>query len=130
MTKDPEPSLSAADFEKKKLFENTDSPNTVLNKTRAVDQNIDIAFGDEVPDLNAKDTWLEILSVCRASFAISSILVPPSEIAYSSTKHTTFDAVFKDPAVDPALLNELDRTVLHDAVLNIAMVWREVWKTF
>lgn len=117
-------------FEKKKLFKNTDSPHSVLNSARAVDQPIGITFGDEVPDLIARDTWLEMLSVCRASFAISSILVPPSEIAYSSTKHTTFDAVFNHPGVDPGLLNELDKAVLHDAALNIAMVWREVWKTF
>ncbi|MEJ1367213.1 MAG: hypothetical protein RPU34_02200 [Candidatus Sedimenticola sp. (ex Thyasira tokunagai)] len=117
-------------FEKKKLFENTDSSNTILNKARVVDQSINITFGDVVPDLIARDTWLEMLSVCRSSFAISSILVPPSKIAYNSTKHTTFNAVFKGPAVDSTLLGELDKVVLHDAVLNIAMVWREVWKTF
>lgn len=117
-------------FEKKKLFETTDTPYKILQKARSVDQNIGIEFTNEVPDIIASDTWLEILSVCRASFVISSILVSPEEIPYGSRRHTTYDAVFKGPGVDPQLLDDLDKTVLHDAVLNIAMVWKEVWKKF
>ncbi len=117
-------------FDKKKLLETTDSPHTVLKKARSVDQNIGIQFTNEVPDIIADDTWLEILSVCRASFAISSILVDPEVIPYGSRKHTTFETVFKDPGVDAQLLEDLDRAVLHDAVLNIAMIWKEVWNRF
>jgi hypothetical protein len=117
-------------FDKKKLFENSDSPHTVLKRAREIDQNTGIQFSNDIPDIIAKDTWLEILSVCRASFAISSILVPPAVIPYGSRKHTTFDEVFNGAGVDVHLLEELDQTVLHDAVLNIAIMWKEVWTKF
>jgi len=117
-------------FDKKKLFENTDSVNRVLSQARSVDQNIGITFDGVVPDLIARDTWLEILSICRASFAVSSILVPPADIPYNSTRLTTFNIVFNTDDESREMLQALDKVVLHDAVLNIAMVWNEVWKTF
>ncbi|MEW8143420.1 MAG: hypothetical protein AB2776_18680 [Candidatus Thiodiazotropha endolucinida] len=117
-------------FDKKKLFANTDSLQTVLKKSKAVDEKLGIKFDSQIPDIIANDTWLEILSVCRASFAISSILVPPSVIPYGSRRHTTFDSVFSGSGVDAKLLADLNRTVLHDAVMNIAMIWKEVWDKF
>jgi len=115
-------------FEKKKLLATTDSPHTILKRAREVDQKIGLEFTDEVPELNAKDLWQEIIYLCRGSFAISSILVPPDVIPYKSKKRTTFDTVFKDSSVE--LLTALDRAALHDSVLNIAIAWKNVWKTF
>lgn len=117
-------------FDKSKLLKTTDATKAILSKARAVDQDLGIQFSNNVPDIIADDTWLEMLSVCRASFAISSIVVPPNIIPYGSKKNTTFDAVFSGSGVDEQLLNDLDKTVLHDAVLNIAMVWKEVWAKF
>lgn len=117
-------------FDKGQLLETTDTPQAILDKARAIDQDLGIQFSNVVPDLIADDTWLEMLSVCRASFVVSSIVVPPEIIPYGSKKCTTFDAVFSGPDVDEELLDDLDRTVLHDAVLNIAMVWNEVWAKF
>ena len=117
-------------FEKKKLLKTTDSPHTILKQSREVDQKIGVQFADNVPDLNAKDLWQEVVYLCRGSFTVSSILVPPTRISYRSKTHTTYDAVFKSRNVSPDLLPTLDQAVLHDSVLNIAMAWKNMWKTF
>ena len=73
----------------------------------------------------------EALKALDSEFnAVSSILVPPARISYRSKKHTTYDAAFKSPDASPDLLPALDQAVLHDSVLNIAMAWKNVWKTF
>lgn len=124
-------SLCGTYFGKKKLLVTQDSPHTILKRARAVDEKIGIRFTSDVPALNAKDLWQEVIYLCRASFAISSILVPPSKIAYgASRKRTTFDAIFKDQDAPEELLPDLDKAVLHDSVLNIAMAWKDVWATF
>lgn len=117
-------------FDKNRLLKTTDTAQTILKKARAVDQELGIQFEDDVPKIIAGDTWLEILSVCRGSFAISNILVSPDIIPYGSKKRTTFKTVFEAPSVDVQLLENLDKAVLHDAVLNIAMIWKEVWAKF
>lgn len=117
-------------FNKKKLLETADSPHAILNTSRLVDSKVDIEFDNVVPKLKEKDTWLEVLSLCRASFAVASILIPPSTIAYSSNALTSFDKVFKGDEVDEALLPALNAAVLHDAVLNIAVIWKAVWARF
>jgi len=43
---------------------------------------------------------------------------------------TSFDDVFLSDNADPELLPDLNQAVAHDAVLNIAMIWKEVWSTF
>jgi len=116
-------------FEKSKLTANTDTPYKVLKAARAVDSKFDITFDSSVPDLVSGDTWLEMMFVCRAAFAMASIIANPTDFPYSSTKLTKFKDVF-DPAVVPELLDDLDKAVMHDAVLNIAIIWKEVWSTF
>ncbi|MFC1748822.1 hypothetical protein ACFL2V_08440 [Pseudomonadota bacterium] len=117
-------------FDKKKLLVCTESANKVLEQARAVDEKIKVTFDNKVPKLKEKDTWLEVLGLCRASFAVASILVPKSNIAYSSSALTTFKKVFKGPDVDEAFLPAVDAAVLHDAVLNIAIVWKAIWARF
>lgn len=117
-------------FEKKKLLENNDSPTKILRQAREVDQHIGIEFGPEIPGLKARDLWLEVVYLCRASFAISSTLVPPSLIPYGSKRHTSFDDVFYGPDVSPDLLGDLDRAILHDSVINIAIAWKAIWGVF
>jgi hypothetical protein len=74
--------LAGTYFEKKKLCSTTDSPTRIIKQAKTVDQNLGIQFVNEVPDIGAGDTWLEVLNVCRASFAISSIVVTPLAISY------------------------------------------------
>jgi hypothetical protein len=117
-------------FDKKNYLKNTESPNKVLKVARAIDAKFDVQFSNKVPDLQAKDPWLEIINICRASFAVASILVPSSFVPYTSKRKTTFEKVFESADSDPALLPDLNRMVMHDAVLNIAILWKSLWNRF
>lgn len=111
-------------FDKKKYLANTDASHDVLNKAREIDAKFDIQFSKVVPDLQAKDPWLEIINICRASFAVASVLVPPNVIPYGEESKTSFKTVFN---TRPKLLKDLNRMVMHDAVLNIAILWNNIW---
>lgn len=117
-------------FDKKKYLKNTETPNKILSQARAIDAKFDLQFSNHVPELQAKDAWLEIINICRASFAVASVLVPPSIIPYGSPTHTSFEAIFEDADSGPDLLTDLNRMVMHDAVLNIAIFWKSLWSKF
>lgn len=92
---------------------------------------VDTAFGiqfaqqPQVPSLGKNnDVWLELMQVCRASFAIASIIVDYRQFKYKDTGLT----LFKDVFADEAKWDEFSRTILHDAVLNVAMVWKHIWQ--
>ena len=117
-------------FEKKNYLVNTDTSSKILAKARNVDAEFDIKFTNNVPELRVADQWLETINICRASFAVASILVPPSAIPYESKKTTTFKKVFNSAESDPDLLTDFNRMVMHDAVLNIAIFWKSLWSRF
>ena len=117
-------------FKKKKLLATSDTPAKILKVARAVDSQFNLSFENAVPKIQARDTWLEVLTLCRASFAVASILAPPQSFPYDSTRLTSFNEVFFSDDSDPALLSDLNQAIAHDAVLNIAMIWKEVWSTF
>lgn len=117
-------------FDKKKYLKNTETSNKVLKEARAIDTKFDIQFSNNVPDLQAKDPWLEIINICRASFAVASVLVPPSSISYDSEMKTSFEEVFESEGSDLELLTDFNRMVMHDAVLNIAIIWKNIWSKF
>jgi len=117
-------------FDKKKYLQNNDSPNKILNKAREVDAKFNIQFSNNVPDLRARDAWVEIINICRASFAVASVLVPPIAISYKSQKKTTFAKVFEGAAGAHELRTDFNRMVMHDAVLNIAILWKNLWTKF
>ena len=79
-----------------------------------------------IPSLpKGRDVWLEMVDVCRASFALASIVAPPAKYGYGDTKaRARFDAVLAGKPI----LKEMDRVIMHDAVLNTAMVWKNVWQ--
>lgn len=117
-------------FNKQKLLQTSDTPAKILDAARSVDSRFNVTFENTVPEIIARDTWLEVVMLCRASFAVASILAPPQTFPYDSAAVTSFDEVFFSTDADPALLPELDQAIMHDAVLNIAMTWKEVWKAF
>jgi hypothetical protein len=117
-------------FKKKKLLETSDTPAKILKAARAVDGQFNLTFENKVPKILARDTWLEVVTLCRASFAVASILAPPQSFPYDANNLTTFNEVFLSDNADTDLLPDLNQAIAHDAVLNIAMVWKEVWRTF
>ncbi len=117
-------------FEKENLLKSSGAPKpaTVLKRARAVDAAVGLAFSPSVPPLARKtDVWLDCINVCRLSFAVASIAAPPGNYPYDDPKaRATFDELFNG-STGQDLLRAMDRAVLHDAVLNTAMVWRHIW---
>jgi hypothetical protein len=115
-------------FEKGHLVSSEDDASQILEQARQVDPNFRIQFSNAVPDLQPKqDVWLELMNVCRASFAVASIVAPPAIYKYdNSGPDASFATLFDDAHTQ--LLEDVDRLVIHDAVLNTAIVWKHVWK--
>ncbi len=123
----------AAEFAKDALIKKGAAPSAcipgdqAMEKSRGKDKKFGLDFGETtIPSLpKGRDVWLEMVDVCRASFALASIVAPPAKYGYGDTKaRARFDAVLAGKPI----LKELDRVIMHDAVLNTAMVWKNVWQ--
>lgn len=116
-------------FEKKNLLATTDDNDAILARVAEVDTRLGLQFDAAIPKLLSPDVWEEMVMVCRASFAIDCILAPESSYPFDQATLAPYEVVF-DGAAGQARLAELDRVILHDAVLNIAVVWKTVWEKF
>jgi hypothetical protein len=105
-------------------------PDALLAEVRAVDARAGLSFKDvgrSIPDLRPDcDMWLEQINVCRGAFALDCVIAPEAEYPFDDPKAR---APFKTVLAKPDLLAEVDRTVLHDAVLNTAIGWTHVWES-
>jgi hypothetical protein len=97
----------------------------ILSEARKVDDSFELSFSNNIGDLISGDVWLESINICRASFAVSSIVASPDLYPYDLKKtKAPFATVFSDKK----LLKEVNKVVMHDAVLNTAIVWKHIWK--
>ena len=70
--------------------------------------------------------WLEVIDMCRASFAIASIIAPEANYPYDDkAARAPFDEVLGEG--HEAFLAPVDQAALHDSVMNTAIVRRHVW---
>jgi hypothetical protein len=100
----------------------------ILEQARAIDGKFGLDFTQtSVPDLApGHDIWLEVINLCRASFAMASIIAPYRQYPYNNLKaRAPFETVLGSSKRQ--LLEDVDRTVMHDAVLNTAIVWKHIW---
>jgi len=113
-------------FEKKYLL-GDDFGTNILQVARNVDAKIDLVFDNEpLPDINKKhDIWLEAVYLCRATFAMASIIAPCSKYPYGGNQRAPFSTLFADD--NKQLLDEMSSTVMHDAVLSTAIIWKHLW---
>ena len=117
-------------FDKKKLEKTSDGPKKVLTRARKVDAEFGITFTNKVPTLPKKrDIWKDTIYVCRGSFAVACEIAPPSRYKYTSAKKAPFKKVFAGPA-GQELLGRVDAVAMHDAVLNVAIAWKHIWRRF
>lgn len=117
-------------FDKDNLLTTNDKSATVIDKAREIWEKLDISIDPDIPDLaKGHDTWLEIIYVCRASYALANIIVPAGDFPADSQDCTTLNDLYPDPA-DKKKLAEFDRLILHDAILNIAIIWKHIWDRF
>lgn len=89
-----------------------------------------IDFGTDLDPLkNSGDPWKEAVYICRASFAVSFALVPPSIAAVDDQKKAVSlqDILEKSSICGEACFWELSRAIMSDAVNSIAMFWQDVW---
>lgn len=114
-------------FDQKKLVVSKQTPKQILDAARAVDEKFSLTFKNRVPELKkGMDVWLDTVNVCRASFAIASVVCPPEDCRYNKAgKHVGFEKAFEGRE---SLLQELNQVILHDAVLNTAIVWKHIWE--
>lgn len=101
----------------------------LLQEARAADANLALALAAPPPSLPAKrDVWYETIDAARASFALMALILPESSHPYrDGPKRAEFQTVFAGPAGD-AMLSEISRICLADAVYNTAAAWLEIWK--
>jgi len=123
-------------FEKKKLWKDQSNlstseiksdSNKVIKKAKEVGDKFNLKFSNNpIPDLiKGHDIWLEGIFLCRASFALSSIMAPYKQYPYDdSIKKAPFKTLFIN---DLDLLEKIDEIVMHDAVLNTAIFWKHLW---
>lgn len=116
-------------FEKRKFLKSNDSIDTILRISKQVDAKFNLKFPKKIPKIISKDIWKEMIMVCRGSFALANIITPPDKYPYGSDNKTSFKEVFRTNN-GKILLQNLDSVIMHDAVLNIAMTWKDVWQTF
>lgn len=119
-------------FSEKRLIGDNPSAAEVLNKSQEVDGKFDLEFCDDIPEVRSRDVWEEMVLICRASFAMASILAPPAKWPYKPApqKPAPFDLLFKKNEQGERLLAEVSRVIMHDAVLNVAIVWKHIWEKF
>lgn len=119
-------------FSEKSLMNDNSDADAVLDKAQEVDQKFGLSFGDNIPEIRSKDIWEEMVMLCRASFAVASIIAPPDKWPYKPALQNPapFAELFKQDEQGEALLAEVDRVIMHDAVLNVAIVWKHIWEKF
>jgi len=102
------------------------SPDQILQNARDVDAKFDhLSFAKAVPNLVAGDVWLEVINICRGSFAVASIIAPPAKYPYAGKKNAPFATVFTN--AQSQKFKDMSKMVMHDAVLNNAIIWRHIW---
>ena len=102
------------------------SPDQILQNARDVDAKFDhLSFAKAVPNLVGGDVWLEVINICRGSFAVASIIAPPAKYPYAGKKNAPFATVFTN--AQSQKFKDMSKMVMHDAVLNNAIIWRHIW---
>jgi len=119
-----------AEFDKKKLLPAGSSltPARILKAARGVDDRFGLSFApDQIPQLRDADVWKEMVNVCRGSFAIASIIAPPTDHPYEDeSARAPFREVFGGQL--RTRLDAITRVAMHDSVLNNAIIWRHIWE--
>lgn len=121
----------APDFDETRLSETRATAKAIddlLAEARSVDGELAIDLArSQIPELpSGRDVWLETVDACRASFALSAIIAPPSRYPYGDQEaRAPFETVL-GPGHE-SLLADVDRVVLTDAVANTATIWSHLW---
>jgi hypothetical protein len=117
-------------FERANLLNTAATDDQLFQQARAIDANFGLQFDPgALPDLGKDhDEWLEDMFICRAAFAMASIIAPYKNYPYDNTGPiATYNALLGNGQA--TLLQKVDQAVLHDAIWNTAIFWKHVWNT-
>jgi hypothetical protein len=104
-------------------------PGSLLKAAREVDGAFGVTFPTSIPEPRTSDPWKDTVAICRASFAVASIVASPGEFPYTGGSHRCLSlADIKIDAGEWARFERATAAIVHDAVLNVAMGWKRVWK--
>jgi hypothetical protein len=119
-------------FDDNGLAQNGLSDEDILTKAATIDSKFGIRFTNQVPDMNSDDVWEELVMLCRSSFAVASIIAPPGQYPYKPAPQNLapFSTLFEKGQQGKDLLKEIDQAIMHDAVLNVAIIWKYIWRKF
>ncbi len=112
------------------LFSMEHSLERMLVFARQVDAHLEADIDDLRPGSlpSGRDVWLETIDAARASFSLMALILPESSHPYSGgPKRAEFKHVFSGPGGE-ALLAEVSRICLTDAVFNTAAAWVDIWE--
>jgi hypothetical protein len=117
------------DFSKENLCKT--EPLDILEKSKSIDEKFKLSFNKTIPEVPNEDIWEEIVYICRGSFAISSIIANHKVYPYKPAEQgkATFKTLFSTPE-GKQTLEELNRIIMHDSVLSVAMIWKNIWMKF
>lgn len=113
-------------FTKDKLTAAGVTPEDAIKESKEIDQKFGITFSKTVPPLKkGHDEWLESMYLCRASLGIANIVAPFKDYPYGeSQKKSSYEALLGE---NDALRKKVDSAIMHDAVLNTAIIWKNIW---
>ncbi len=115
-------------FDKKKLLKSKDTPIEVMKQAVRIDSEFGYELPTVIPKLPADDVWKDVVNVCRGSFAVANILAPAEDYPLDTVKKPSLEKVIEDYGEQH--VSEIDRVVIHDAILNIALTWKHIWMKF
>jgi hypothetical protein len=118
-------------FDENQLINSNLSVNQISEQAKNTDEAFGIKFNTSIPELKSDDIWEEVVLLCRASFTIASIIAPPSQWPYkpAEQKRAPFSQLFEGTKGE-ILLSEMTKAIMHDAVLNVAILWKHIWLKF
>jgi hypothetical protein len=113
-------------FEHDNILKKDPTSKQILQKARDIGDTLGLSLSTEIPAVQTRDTWAEVMLMCRASFAVACIAAPYRDYPATGTAAPSLADLYG--GVDGEVrLEELDRIIMHDSVHNIAIIWKHIW---
>jgi hypothetical protein len=116
-------------FDSTNILKNNPTSKQILQKSRDIGDKIGLNLSTDIPALQTKDEWTEVLYMCRASFAVACIMAPYQDYPAATDAAPSLTDLFGG-ADGKAQLQAYDQMILHDSVHNIAIIWKHIWDRF
>jgi hypothetical protein len=113
-------------FAKDALHTCEDDSQTVIGKSRDLDDELGLRFKLPITYDQSHDVWKSAVYWCRASFALASQIFPEDKFPYDGDELPKYGTYLKNDNSLP----DWDRIVLQTAVYSVAGIWKKIWRKF